>query len=113
MRFQIFALAVAASLAAHAASAQTPASDDIARVVVRYSDLDVTREEGAVVLARRINLAAHAICGSEPRPNDLAEYFRYRTCVNDSAEAAIRQVGAPLVTAAYERDLRPMMLAKR
>ena len=80
---------------------------------MRYSDLDVTREEGAAALARRINQAAHAICGSEPRPNDLSEYFRYRTCVNDSAEAAIHQVGAPLVVAAYERDLRPMMLAKR
>jgi hypothetical protein len=33
--------------------------------------------------------------------------------VNDSAEAAVHEVGAPLVIAAYERDLRPMMLAKR
>ena len=112
MRFQIFALAVA-SLAAGAASAQTPASGDVVKVIVRYADLDLTREEGAAVLARRINLAAHAICGSEPRPNDLSAYFRYRSCVNDSAEAAVHEVGAPLVIMAYERDLRPMMLAKR
>jgi UrcA family protein len=113
MRFQIVALAAAASLAAGAASAQTPASGDVARVVVRYSDLDVTREEGAAVLARRINQAAHAVCGSEPSPKSLDEYFRYRTCVNDSAETAVHETGAPLVVAAYERDLRPMMLARR
>jgi UrcA family protein len=112
MKFQIFALAVA-SLAAGAASAQTPVSGDVAKVVVRYADLDITREEGAVVLARRINLAAHAICGSEPTPKDISAFFRYRACVNDSAEAAVHEVGAPLVIAAYERDLRPMMLAKR
>lgn len=114
MRFLISALALASLAAAGAACAQTPAAhDDDARVVVRYTDLDLTREEGAAVLARRINVAARAICGAEPRPNDLGEYFRYRTCVNDSAEAAVHEVGAPMVIAIYERDLRPVMLAKR
>jgi UrcA family protein len=116
MRFLISALA-AASLtvaAAGVAGAQTPTSgDDIAKVVVRYADLDLAREEGATVLARRINVAARAVCGSEPSPKSLHEYFRYRTCVNDSAEAAVHEVGAPLVIAIYERDLRPMMLARR
>jgi UrcA family protein len=112
MKFQILALAVA-SLAAGAALAQPPASADLGKVVVRYADLDLTRQQGANVLARRINQAAHAICGPEPRPVSLDEYFRYRTCVNDSAEAAVHEVGSPLVAAAYARDLRPMMLAKR
>ncbi len=112
MRLQIFALALA-SLAAAAGAASAQPATDVARVVVRYTDLDLTREEGAAVLARRINVAAHAICGSEPRPNDLAAYFSYRSCVNDSAEAAVHEVGAPLVIAIYERDLRPVMLAGR
>ncbi len=112
MKFQILALAVVGFVAG-AASAQTPALADGGKVVVRYADLDLTREQGASVLARRINQAAHVICGPEPRPVSLDEYFRYRTCVNDSAEAAVHEVGSPLVAAAYERNLRPMMLAKR
>ena len=116
MRILISALAIASLTvgAAGVAYAQTPTSGaDVAKVVVRYADLDLTREEGATVLARRINLAAHAICGSEPRPNDLGGYFRYRACVNNSAEAAVHEVGAPLVITAYERDVRPTMLARR
>jgi len=116
MRLQIFALAAAASLTAAAGAAcahPAMSGDDVAKVVVRYADLDLTRTEGATVLARRISLAAQALCGAEPRPVDLGAYFRHRACVNDSAEAAIREVGAPLVTAIYERELRPVKLAGR
>jgi UrcA family protein len=65
MRFTAIAF-VAASLSTGAASAHTPyrAGDDgsVRHVVVRYSELDLTQEEGARVLLGRIHQArAHRV----------------------------------------------------
>jgi UrcA family protein len=114
MKTLAFALA-AVCLASGFASAHPPArrSAEDGPPVLRYAELDLTREQGARVLVGRIKQAAHAFCGPEPRLVSLGEHRRYAACVEESASAAVRRVNAPLVTAAYWGSDERMRLANR
>ena len=113
MKTLAFALA-AVCLASGFASAHSPAGPSAdGAPVLRYAELDLTRERGARVLVGRIKQAAHTFCGPEPRPVSLGEYQRYRACVQETAGAAVRRVNAPLVTAVYQGDGERIRLAHR
>ncbi len=115
MKTLAFALAITC-LGAGYASAQPPVSpsgDDRGATVLRYSELDLTREQGARTMVGRIELAAHAFCGPEPRQISLAEHARYGACVREAADAAVRRVNAPLVTAVYRGAGERIRLANR
>jgi UrcA family protein len=113
MKTLAFALA-AVCLASGFASAQPPAGPSAdGAPVLRYAELDLTRERGARVLVGRIKQAAHTFCGPEPRPVSLGEYERYQACVQETAGAAVRRVNAPLVTAVYQGDGERIRLANR
>ena len=114
MKTLAFALS-AVCLASGFASAHEPAgrSAETGAPVLRYTELDLTREPGARVLVGRIKQAAHAFCGPEPRPVSLGEYQRYGACVQETAGAAVRRVNAPLVTAVYQGDGERIRLANR
>ncbi|HEV7384894.1 MAG TPA: UrcA family protein [Phenylobacterium sp.] len=114
MKTLAFALA-AVCLASGFASAHPPASRSAAdgARVLRYAELDLTREQGASVLVGRIKQAAHTFCGPEPRLLSLGEHQRYRACVQETAGAAVKRVNAPLVTAVYQGDAERMRFAAR
>jgi len=117
MKTATLALAAAMSLAAGTAFAQpdtrTPMSEEAGRVVLRYSELDLSREDGARTLIGRIELAARVVCGGEPSPLSLGEAHRFRSCVTEATSRSITRVGSPLVTAIYRHDAQRQLLARR
>jgi len=117
MKTVTLALAAAMSLTAGMASAfpdtRTPMNDEVGRVVLRYPELDLRREEGARMLIGRIKLAAHVACGAEPSSLSLAESRRFQTCVTEATSRSVARVGSPLVTAVYRHDAQRQLLAQR
>ena len=87
--------ALAPALPAAAQSDADPIS-----VSVRYSDLDVSRPEGANILLRRVNRAADQACGGEPDIRLIREHSQYANCKKLAVDRALGQLPAPVVTAA-------------
>jgi UrcA family protein len=98
---------------ASAQSGHTPASEGGGRIVVRFSELDLTREQGARVLIGRIERAARLVCGPEPSQLSLSEHQAFRGCVTQATFRSVRRVDAPLVTAIYRSDAQRLLLAQR
>ena len=117
MKPMTLALAAALSLAAGMACAQPDTRNSVneaaGRVVLRYPELDLAREDGARMLIGRIKLAAHVACGAEPSPFSLGEYQRFQSCVTEATSRSIARVGSPLVTAVYRHDVHRQLLAQR
>jgi UrcA family protein len=98
-------LGVALSFAfGSAAQAATPAAAEpgVINVMVRMSDLDLTRMDGAKVLLNRLRHAASVACGGRPSSQlDLAAMQDYGACYRTSLDGAVGQVRAPLVASLY------------
>ena len=89
----IFALA----LGFQAAQAAPP--PDVPSVVVHFTDLDLSRSEGAAALYRRLKGAAGRVCA----PLDdrrLVQQKNYEACVKDAISAAVVKVNQPTLNAA-------------
>jgi UrcA family protein len=81
------------------AAAATPTSD-LAAVVVRYADLDLTTEQGARTLYRRIVGAAETVC---PRADirDLGRSAQARSCREQAIAHAVQYVSSSQLAAVY------------
>ena len=100
-RFLVAALASGVSLLLGApALAQSPSEKPLTSVV-HFSDLDLTRAEGARVLLGRLQHAARAVCSPEADSRDLYRISRYESCLKESMDRAVADVHAPLVSALY------------
>jgi UrcA family protein len=119
MKTIIIGLAAGACLTAGAVSAKPRgwvrlhAADEAPSVTVRYSELDLMREDGARSLIGRISQAARAVCGPEPASYAIGAFYLYRDCIKDSTAAAVRSVNAPLVSALYDGGRKAIVLAGR
>jgi UrcA family protein len=82
------------------AIAQT-APDYRASEAVSYADLNLTTNDGARTLLRRIDLAAKRVCGPEPSNSPLQPRLVtfYRECVAHSVEATVARIDSPLLSA--------------
>ena len=60
---------------------------------VSYADLDISKPAGAKVLYRRIEAAAHQVCGFEGMKG-LAATDRSRACIDQAITAAVTQVNS-------------------
>lgn len=110
MKTTVLALA-AVCLAAGFASAHTIEGGDSA--TVRYSELDLTRPQGAKVLVGRIKQAARTVCGPRPSLFALADYDRYVACSRQATGAAVERLDAPVVTAVYKGADRQLVFSRR
>jgi UrcA family protein len=67
------------------------------KYVVQFSDLDLSRIEGATALYARLRHAAHVVCDPfESRELGLAK--KYRTCMDKAIADAVTSVNRPLLT---------------
>ncbi|HEY6451503.1 MAG TPA: UrcA family protein [Steroidobacteraceae bacterium] len=89
-------LAAGALAAPAALAASTPT--DPPSVVVRYGDLDLSSEHGALVLYRRLESAARMLC-PQPVMGDLGGLARSRACQNELIARAVRTVDNPRLAA--------------
>jgi UrcA family protein len=83
------------SAVAPVARAQTEASD-APQVRVNYTDSELTTEQGALALYRRIADAARQVCPAEGEVGLHAAFLRHR-CVTDAIARAVRDVNNPLL----------------
>lgn len=89
--------ALAAALTGHPASATT-VDDEANQAVVHYSDLDLSRPEGARRLYGRIQRAAHQVCEAY-RSADLQGILAYRQCMQKAVADAVTKLQSAQVTA--------------
>lgn len=93
---------LAAGLAVNQASAAD--SDDAPRsVVVRYSDLNLSRPQDARTLYSRIQTAARVACGDIPS-SDLARFGQFHSCVDRAVTNAVAAVSVQQVTEIHEAE---------
>jgi UrcA family protein len=81
------------------AAAATPDSNSPAEVV-RYADLDLTTEQGARTLYRRIVGAAETVC-PQADIRDLARSAQSRSCRQQAIARAVQSVSSPQLAAIY------------
>jgi UrcA family protein len=93
--FLLAAVCLAAGYAAHSAEPRDSA-------LVRYSELDVSRQQSATELVGRIRQAAQTVCGPRPSILTLADHDRYGACLNEAGGSAVERLDSPLVRAAYK-----------
>lgn len=67
-------------------------------MVVRYDDLNLASEQGALALYRRLSDAARRVCPLE-NSHDLGEFMRSRACRSEALARAVRAVNNPQLAA--------------
>jgi len=95
-------VALAGCLLAGALSAAhaTIPSDSAPSVAVKYSDLDLSTQEGALILYRRIAAAARTVCPDEDIRN-LELFARSRACQAEAIARAVSDSHIPQLAAVY------------
>ena len=97
--------AVALGFSAAGASAATSkiqfVTDGVSKYVVRYSDLDLSKIDGAAALYARVSYAAAIVCNSLQSRN-LGIAAKYQACVAQAIANAVASVDRPLVSQYHE-----------
>jgi UrcA family protein len=89
---------LAASLSALAAAASpVEVQDEIPSRVVKFGDLDLTKDQGAAVLYTRIKTAARAVCLA-PYNSVLEQRSSSDKCRDQAIARAVGDVHAPALT---------------
>jgi UrcA family protein len=81
---------------AHAA----PSSDAVPTAVVKYGDLNISTNDGALVLYQRIAAAARRVCPPEDS-RDLAQAARSNACRTAAVARAVREVHSQRLAEVY------------
>lgn len=98
-----YGLAMIAGCFVAAAASVTDAATapaDVPSMTVRYADLDITTEQGAHTLYRRIQSAAQAVCPSADF-RDLERSAMSRSCQEQAIARAVQAVSSPRLAAVY------------
>ena len=71
---------------------------------VSYADLDVKKEEGAVVLYRRLQQASKRVCGVESLKNagSVRELTRQQQCYREALDRAVAKIDNAALTEIHE-----------
>jgi UrcA family protein len=89
--------------ASSAGAANSPT--DAPSTVVRYADLDITTQQGASVLYRRIARAAQRVC-PDTDIRDLDRSSQIRLCRQQAVARAVQAVGSPMLAALYAENAK-------
>ncbi len=93
--------AFAAIAAAPIAATQAEGNDVPRSETVRYGDLDLNNQQGAVTLYRRLHNAAADVC-SDPAEDKYSSVPHYQHCVEQAIGEAVASVDQPALTAYAE-----------
>jgi UrcA family protein len=103
-----FAALLAPVVLSGALPASAKAADTFREVTVRYGDLDLTRQEGATVLYRRLHNAARTVCGANEMHEirDLRRLHMQRECYERVLSGAVQKVDHPILAALHRARWR-------
>ena len=94
-------LALVATMGAGTAWAEASASQRTVNIEVEYTDINLATQAGAETLYGRIVRAARMACGpTESR--SAAMMSAYRGCVKEAVDGAVKEVGAPSLSALHQ-----------
>ena len=82
------------------------------RIVINYSDLNVTTPDGAGALYRRIVNASGDVCRQESVLG-VHGYFMWKSCVREAVARTVSDLDNPLVTARYRGDTPGRLYSSR
>jgi len=82
---------------------QGPAAN---KIVVDYSDLDLTNQSGLKVLYARLQYAAERACGSVPESRSLQAHATFDKCYDQALNNAVVDVNDATLTAMHNRATR-------
>ena len=104
-------LAVAAPALVHA---QSIGDEPASAITVHFADLNLSDKRAARILLARIDDAAMESCGATAFSDPL-EYavVRRSPCRSETVARAVAKIGAPALTAAYEKAGGSLSLAAR
>ena len=72
-------------------------AEDAPSKTVRFSDLDITKSDGAKVLYSRIRAAAQDVCGLSTNTDPILR-MATKGCIEKAIDKAVKDVNAPLLT---------------
>jgi UrcA family protein len=72
-------------------------AEDVPSKTVRFSDLDISKADGAKVLYSRIRGAARDVCGASVG-NDPIMRLAIKGCITAAIDKAVKDVNAPMLT---------------
>lgn len=72
-------------------------AQDAPSKTVRFSDLDITKADGAKVLYSRIRAAARNVC-ELPTSTDPIVRLAIKACIEKAVDKAVNDVNAPVLT---------------
>jgi UrcA family protein len=75
---------------------------DLPRLVVSYADINLATQSGAETMLRRIFVAAKQVCGDRSGIRDIVERREIRFCVRVASANAVKDINAPMLTAAFD-----------
>jgi UrcA family protein len=103
------------AFAVAAAMATTASADPVHQkysVRIKYADLDLATEAGALTAIKRVDEAAQTACGERPSPRLIMATQAHQACVGVFTRKAIEAIGSPVLTALLERSA-PALVASR
>ncbi len=72
-------------------------AEDAPHKTVRFSDLDITKSEGAKVLYGRIRAAAQDVCEVSTGSDPILR-LAVKGCIEKAVDKAVKDVNAPMLT---------------
>jgi len=96
---------LAACIAIGAVGSAQAATADVPALKVRYSDLNLSSEQGSLALYGRIVAAAHQVCAVDDI-RDLRAVAAAQACREQAIAQAVRDVNSPRLASVYAERLR-------
>lgn len=78
--------------------------DDPPTITVKFAELDLSRQEGAQELYRRIKSAAHAVCNATGGSFEAQRFSKHRQCFQTAVDDAVSRVNRPTLTALHKKQ---------
>jgi UrcA family protein len=72
-------------------------AEDAPSKIVRFSDLDITKSDGAKVLYSRIRVAAQDVCGLSTGRDPILR-MATKGCIEKAIDKAVKDVNAPMLS---------------
>jgi UrcA family protein len=72
-------------------------AEDAPHKTVRFSDLDITKSDGAKVLYSRIRAAARDVCAMSTADDPILR-LAIKGCIDKAVDKAVKDVNAPMLT---------------
>ena len=72
-------------------------AEDVPTKTVRFSDLDITKSDGAKVLYSRIRAAARDVCELSTGADPIMR-AAIKACIDKAVDKAVKDVNAPMLT---------------